>query len=103
MRLINTETFVLEDFIGNNIPPYAILSHTWEEEEVTLQEFNSKSQEVMRKRGYEKIWKSCEFARKYDNMKYAWVDTCCIDKTSSAELTEAIKPMFEWYVVKLPS
>ncbi|KAL5905981.1 hypothetical protein ACKVV1_010394 [Pyricularia oryzae] len=28
---------------------------------------------------------------------YVWVDICCIDKTSSAELSEAINSMFRWY------
>ncbi|KAI0871149.1 hypothetical protein GGS24DRAFT_492441 [Hypoxylon argillaceum] len=28
---------------------------------------------------------------------YVWIDTCCIDKSSSAELTEAINSMYAWY------
>ncbi|KAE8160298.1 hypothetical protein BDV40DRAFT_302486 [Aspergillus tamarii] len=32
-----------------------------------------------------------------NNLEYAWVDTCSIDKSSSAELSEAINPMFQWY------
>jgi hypothetical protein len=30
-------------------------------------------------------------------LQYIWVDTCCIDKSSSAELLEAINSMFKWY------
>jgi hypothetical protein len=28
---------------------------------------------------------------------YVWIDTCCIDKSSSAELSEAINSMYQWY------
>jgi hypothetical protein len=38
----------------------------------------------------------CEHALEA-GLQYAWVDTCCIDKTSSAELSEAMNPMFRWY------
>ena len=47
--------------------------------------------------GYEKIVKSCEIARR-DEYEYIWIDTCCIDKTNSAELSEALNSMFRWYV-----
>jgi hypothetical protein len=29
---------------------------------------------------------------------YVWIDTCCIDKSSSAELQEAVNSMFKWYL-----
>jgi hypothetical protein len=32
-----------------------------------------------------------------DCLDYVWIDTCCIDKSSSAELSEAINSMFAWY------
>lgn len=48
------------------------------------------------KKGYGKILKTCQLARQA-GLQYAWVDTCCIDKSSSAELTEAINSMFRWY------
>jgi hypothetical protein len=38
----------------------------------------------------------CILAREY-GLQYAWIDTCCIDKSSSAELSEAINSMFAWY------
>ncbi|KAK0655719.1 hypothetical protein B0T16DRAFT_424448 [Cercophora newfieldiana] len=81
MRLINTATLQFEEFIRQNIPEYAILSHTWEEEEVSFADI---------------ILKTCEIAQS-EGHGYAWVDTCCIDKSSSAELTEAINSMFKWY------
>lgn len=54
------------------------------------------SDEAKSKSGYKKIQRTCEQADK-DGLDYAWVDTCCIDKTGSAELSEAINLMFRWY------
>ncbi|KAH8819884.1 heterokaryon incompatibility protein-domain-containing protein [Xylogone sp. PMI_703] len=97
MWLLNTNTMRLEEFFGARTPPYAILSHTWDEEEVSFKEiFGGPSEQTKRKRGYEKIEKTCEIAAQ-NGFKYAWVDTCCIDKSSSAELSEAINSMFQWY------
>lgn len=95
MRLIDTTSRRLVEYVGDNVPPYAILSHTWEEgEEVTYQEFMG--QLSLHKKGWEKIWKACELAEE-NNLSLAWVDTCCIDKSSSAELSEAINSMYRWY------
>ncbi|KAK4186942.1 HET-domain-containing protein [Podospora australis] len=94
MRLINTATLIFEEFIGSHIPPYAILSHTWEDDEVTFSDFARPYRD--RKAGWDKIAQSCRLALK-EGLRYAWVDTCCIDKSSSAELTEAINSMFRWY------
>ncbi|KAL8376498.1 hypothetical protein RB595_007541 [Gaeumannomyces hyphopodioides] len=52
--------------------------------------------EVRRKPGYQKIAQTCRIAKKH-GLDWAWVDTCCIDKSSSAELSEAINSMFKWY------
>ncbi|KAF8865242.1 HET-domain-containing protein, partial [Acephala macrosclerotiorum] len=93
MRLINASTGQLEYFF-EDVPKYAILSHTWEDEEVTFQEFSKLSAKT--KKGYLKIERSCRIALLH-GLQYAWVDTCCIDKTSSAELTESINSMFPWY------
>jgi Heterokaryon incompatibility protein (HET) len=94
MRLLNSTTLKLHEFIGSQIPPYAILSHTWGEEEVSFQELSAGT--LVEKKGFEKIKRCCEIAAG-DGFEYAWVDTCCIDKTSSAELSEAINSMFRWY------
>ncbi|KAF4821971.1 Vegetative incompatibility protein HET-E-1 [Colletotrichum siamense] len=93
MRLIETTTLAMETHEGN-IPCYAILSHTWEDEEVTLQDWNSPTRSRMK--GFHKIRMTCQLAS-YSRIKYAWVDTCCIDKTNSAELSEAINSMYKWY------
>ncbi|KAJ2902776.1 hypothetical protein MKZ38_000130 [Zalerion maritima] len=94
MRLLNVHTTELEYFLGDCTPPYAILSHTWGKEEVTLQDVTAgRARELL---GFAKIWHCCRVAMS-DGLDYVWIDTCCIDKTSSAELTEAINSMFRWY------
>src|SRR2546421_7751149 len=94
MRLLNTTKRKLEEFETEKIPVYAILSHTWGENEVTLQDI--KGGEAEKKKGYEKIRNTCSMAAA-DGFHYVWIDTCCIDKTSSAELSEAINSMYRWY------
>ncbi|KAI9150221.1 Vegetative incompatibility protein [Paramyrothecium foliicola] len=96
MLLINAHTLLLEEFYGDAAPEYIILSHTWEADEVTLEDW--KQPAIARaKRGYTKIIKTCEIARTRFGVDYVWVDTNCIDKRSSAELSEAINSMFQWY------
>ncbi|KAK3314354.1 heterokaryon incompatibility protein-domain-containing protein [Apodospora peruviana] len=94
MWLINVTTKTLENFIGSSVPPYVILSHTWEDQEVSFQDMGAEARSSMK--GYQKILKTCELAAG-EGIDYAWVDTCCIDKSSSAELSEAINSMFRWY------
>jgi len=95
MRLIHASTLTLAEFFEPTIPEYAILSHTWEDGEVSLQEMGLPSSR-QHKQGFVKITRACETALSL-GFEYIWVDTCCIDKTSSAELTESINSMFEWY------
>jgi hypothetical protein len=96
MRLINVMTLELKEFFGPDIPKYAILSHTWDEDEVSLQEFQNPSDKTYEKLGYQKILKAVEIAN-FDGHEWIWIDTCCIDKTSSLELSEAINSMYKWY------
>lgn len=79
-------------------PPYAILSHTWnsEAEEASFEDLRVNSEEIKTKIGYEKI-RFCGLQAQKDGLDYFWVDTCCIDRASSAELSEAINSMFRWY------
>jgi hypothetical protein len=87
--------FSVTTFFGDKIPQkYAILSHTWEAEEVTFEDLQNGT--GTKKAGYNKIRFCGEQARR-DGLQYFWVDTCCIDKSSSAELSEAINSMFRWY------
>lgn len=95
MRLIDTSTLTLHTFVDTP-PKYAILSHRWQEDEISFQEFQSDSHDVREKPGYRKVVKAAEKASA-DGYQWLWVDTCCIDKTSSAELSEAINSMFRWY------
>jgi Heterokaryon incompatibility protein (HET) len=86
----------LQSFYGDELPPYAILSHTWGPEEVDMQEFQRFKPEIHHSEGYGKIKRFCEQAM-MAGFEHAWVDTCCIDKSSSSELSEAINSMFRWY------
>ncbi|KAI1663836.1 hypothetical protein L13192_12233, partial [Pyrenophora tritici-repentis] len=83
-----------EDLIGDKIPPYAILSHTWKEgQEVTFANLkdldNAVDVDTQRKEGYRKI-RFCAQQAKRDGLDYFWVDTCCIDKANNTELSKAI-------------
>src|SRR5450432_838940 len=91
----NDGEFSLTTFFADKIPQkYAILSHIWEAEEVTFEDLQNGT--GTKKAGYNKIRFCGEQARR-DSLQYFWVDTCCIDKSSSAELQEAINSMFRWY------
>ncbi|PMD20736.1 HET-domain-containing protein, partial [Hyaloscypha hepaticicola] len=94
MRLLHTRTLELSEFLENATPAYAILSHTWEKEEVSFKDMQGPN--AKKKAGYAKIQKCCEQAAR-DGYEYVWIDTCCIDKSSSAELSEAINSMYVWY------
>ncbi|KAJ5738530.1 hypothetical protein N7493_001685 [Penicillium malachiteum] len=121
MRLIRADNPQLEEFMDSKIPAYAILSHVWRPGEISFQDmqhlspeernsllselneeettsgtnYTQKLQEALYQ-GYSKIKYSCKRALT-DGIQYVWVDTCCIDKTSSAELSEAINSMMRWY------
>jgi hypothetical protein len=78
------------------LPPYAILSHTWgaDDDEVTFKDLsNGRGKE---KPGFRKLL-FCGQQATLHGLEYFWIDTCCIDKSSSAELSEAINCMFRWY------
>ena len=95
MRLLDTATLKFQEFYGE-IPDYAILSHRWEEEEITFKQLENLSPDVEKMKGFQKVKKFCSVAKE-EGYVWAWVDTCCIDKSSSAELSEAINSMFSWY------
>lgn len=112
MRLVNVKMLTLQEFFGTRIPHYAILSHRWEDEEVTYQDLLGGRGPQMK--GWSKIAGCCKQAIE-DGLEYAvrntrqnevvqncwlyaqWIDSCCIDKSSNAELSEAINSMFRWY------
>ena len=73
MRLLHSETLQLKEFVGDdNVPPYAILSHTWEGDEVTFQDIASPN--VERKAGYTKMKYACDQAVQ-DGLNWVWMDT----------------------------
>src|ERR1700757_1138689 len=100
MRLLfrsdNGEYRLTKDLVSDDpTPPYAILSHTWDEgQEVTFEELTRGMGHD--KTGYEKI-RFCGEQARHDGLEYFWVDTCCIDKSNKAELQNAINSMFRWY------
>jgi hypothetical protein len=97
MRLLyfdSSRRLTSADFSQKTIPPYAILSHTWGDDEFLFEDLvngTSKS-----KAGYEKIMFCGEQAAR-DSLQYFWVDTCCIDKWKTPELSHSINSMFQWY------
>lgn len=93
MRLLNTSTLRLKEFYDAEIPPYGILSHRWENEEVSFQEMLGGAYHEMA--SFLKIRGCCRQAD-LDGFEWVWIDSCCIDKTSSSELSEAINSMFRW-------
>ncbi|EMD59452.1 hypothetical protein COCSADRAFT_258862 [Bipolaris sorokiniana ND90Pr] len=86
----------IHSFDDGDIPPYAILSHTWgaDGDEVTFADLQIGGGRT--KPGYEKILFCGEQARR-DSLQYFWIDTCCIDKANKAELAFSIRSMFRWY------
>jgi len=102
MRLLHTRTLRLHSFVDTNVPEYAVLSHTWTGDEVIYEDLTTERRQVSvadvpnSKCGKAKVIASCERASA-DGYEYIWIDSCCIDKSSSAELSEAINSMFPWY------
>jgi hypothetical protein len=106
-------TLELHEFPDIRNLSYAILSHTWGDGEITFQDWlYTRNQDPPRwglvriekeinqlklKPGYIKILKACQQAQRH-GYNWIWVDTTCIDKTSSAELSEAINSMSKWYM-----
>lgn len=93
MRAINTTTLQFEE-IEHQTSVYAVLSHRWGKDEISYQDYlEGRNRDTD---GYRKIVNFCKLAKEHA-IELAWVDTCCIDKKSSAELSEAINSMFKWY------
>ncbi|KAM3089323.1 hypothetical protein ACMFMG_000927 [Clarireedia jacksonii] len=97
MRLLQYNSdgnFSLTEFFDKAIPEYAILSHRWGTEEATFEDLQKGI--GTKKAGYEKL-RFCGRQARDDGLKHFWVDTCCIDKSSSTELAEALNSMYRWY------
>ena len=105
MWLLSTDRAELHWFADHSkIPPggYAILSHTWQGDEQTFQALQALHErcevtgEVPRALASDKIRECCLLAER-DGYRWVWIDSCCINKESSTELSEAINSMFQWY------
>ena len=97
MRLLSTTDLSFQKFYDSQVPKYAILSHRWISDEVSFEDFyHVKAQDPYGER-FAKIRNCCAYAEE-NGFGWVWIDTCCIDKKSSAELTEAINSMFNWYM-----
>jgi len=101
MRFLNTTTlqfeYVLDYELSEEKNKYAILSHRWgrDEDEITYEDMTS-SVDLSYKPGFIKVTEFCNLAF-HSGFRYAWVDTCCINKGNSSELAEAINSMYLWY------
>ncbi|THU97100.1 HET-domain-containing protein [Dendrothele bispora CBS 962.96] len=94
MRLLSTKTFKVHIF-DSNIPRYAIISHTWDAEELTFQKIQNLKTAKLHV-GWKKVEGACSRALAF-NFEWIWIDTCCINKESSSELSEALNSMFVYY------
>lgn len=95
IHIVHTTKIELCEFTEKQTPDYAILSHTWNSFEISFSEL-SKLVAGPGPPMDSKVTRCCELAAS-KGWNYVWIDTCCIDKTSSAELSEAINSMFRWY------
>jgi hypothetical protein len=109
MRLLHATELRFQEFLESETPAYAILSHRWGANEVSYQDMlevlhpNTKLHTVLgttppsiQDWRFAKI-QSCRIKALEKHLHWIWVDTCCINKESSAELTESINSMYRWY------
>jgi hypothetical protein len=101
MRLLHSRTLELQDFPNYTDISFEILSHTWADGEVLFEDIRGLNATTIpphtkSKLGYKKV-EACSAQAARDGFEWVWIDTCCIDKSSSAELSEAINSMYRWY------
>lgn len=97
--LISTKSLMNEDFITEVIRTYfrhAMLSHKWDVNEPLFHELPNGVFASGLPPRFTKLKSFCEVVKGL-GLGWAWCDTCCINKDSSAELEEAITSMFRWY------
>ena len=110
--MLNTHTGKFEKFNDPRTVKYAILSHVWAKEGleprqppeqdhqdvIRIQKSSSTDNVLTDDNLSKKISEACKRAKE-DGYDYLWIDTCCIDKTSSAEISETLNAMFRYYSV----
>lgn len=76
---------------------YAMFSHRWEGAEPLYKDVEGSDVfSLAESPGTRKLQSFCRQARER-GFRWAWSDTCCIDKTSTSELQKSIISMFKWY------
>lgn len=114
MRLVNTSALVQQEFFDLRLPAYAVLPRTWDDGEVNLQQYvrdlsakddrqasiwayyrSLPRDSTLLTPGWRKMIDSCRIASSH-GLEWIWCDMCCIDNTSSSELSESINSMFHW-------
>ncbi|KAK8067423.1 heterokaryon incompatibility protein-domain-containing protein [Apiospora saccharicola] len=97
MRLLNTSTLRLRWYPEDEPPPpYAALSHTWGADEVEYADLQG-TENGRSKYGFRKLLGACQEAIRSHKLSWLWADTVCIDRSSSAELSEAINSTYRWF------
>jgi hypothetical protein len=101
MRLLNAKTYELKSFNRDKVPDYVILSHRWNIEELTFDDIRTdplsdQNSQARKKLGFSKVEGACKLANE-DGYCWIWIDSCCIDKSSSSELQETINSMWDFY------
>ncbi|TXC02838.1 hypothetical protein FocTR4_00014730 [Fusarium oxysporum f. sp. cubense] len=90
------DTFKIHLEQHTTVTDYAILSHRWgkPEDEVSFDDMIAGTHES--KKGHENLSAVVD-KPEIDGIRHVWVDTCCINKASSAELSDPITSMFAYY------
>ncbi|KJA25459.1 hypothetical protein HYPSUDRAFT_37447 [Hypholoma sublateritium FD-334 SS-4] len=87
---------LLQDVVEQSVD-YAILSHTWMRDTPGEVTFHDWAMRERNPRGNTKIIRFCEATAQDHNITLGWIDTVCINKSSSSELDESIRSMYNWY------
>lgn len=91
---LETGHLALSSFVGGAVPPYATFSHRWLTDEVQYRDIERHT--AISRTGYAKV-KGAILQARQDGHDFLWIDMCCIDDSSSAELSEVINSMWDWY------
>nr|POE49152.1 vegetative incompatibility protein het-e-1 [Quercus suber] len=95
MRLLHVQTYNFKDH-QKNPDPYAILPHRWTKSETTLVDIQSGRVDLSS--ASNKVSKFARYVKsQFSDLDWIWVDSCCINQDSAAELSEGVNCMFDWY------
>lgn len=102
MRLLHVKTLQFSEFVDDATrPKYVIASHRWTADEASYKEVKDgiAAQELAADNaGHRKVKAFARYVReKVASVDWLWIDTCCINKESDAELSYSINSMFKWY------